>query len=542
MDSRPVDCGSLRVLLDRTVSLHSDRTLLAFDDRQLTYGEFYDEVLRSARALHELGVAKGDRVAMLVPNSPDFLVTWMAAAHLGAVPAPMNIQLKARSISGQVDQIGASAVVVDESLLTSIDPSSLSHQPHLLTTRNRSSASGPGGVEPSRAGGAGGGDRAGWLDLDELSSAQEPQPVPVDVEPSDLGAIIFSSGTTGLPKGVAGYQHTYLSSAADCAAIMGLDQDDRIYCCLPLFHGNPQLMAFLPVLAVGASMVVAQRFSASQFWDDTRRYGATGFTYVGTMLQIIVKQDERPDDSSNPVEFCFGGGATPELYRTMLDRFGVELIECYGLIESGGVVTSTVRGATEAEGCGPPRSCFEVAILDANDQPLPVGEQGEIAVRPRVPFSQSSGYYENPQATLDLCRNLWMHTGDVGRLDERGWIHFVGREKDSIRRRGENISATEVEHVLERHPAIAEVAVVAVPDDLSGEEIKACIVVAEGRELDPADVWEFASSELADFMVPRYLEVVDKFEKTGSQRVLKAPLRATGPTGAHDRMAKAEGR
>jgi acyl-CoA synthetase (AMP-forming)/AMP-acid ligase II len=291
---------------------------------------------------------------------------------------------------------------------------------------------------------------------------------------------------------------------------------DRLMVFLPLFHVNPQMYAVMSALVSGAALILLPRFSAATFFDDAIRFGATGGTFVGTVLSILVARHagERRDHG---LRFLFGGGAPNPVWREVEDRFGIRVHEAYGMTEVGGWSCANTVDDFRFGSCGKPRPDLEVRVVDADDRPQPAGVPGEIVVRPRDPDTILMGYYRKPEQMLEACRNLWFHSGDVGSFDADGFLFYHGRMKELIRRAGEMISPVEIETALRRMPAVADCAVVGVPDPVTGDEIKV-VLVTEGH-VTPGAVLAFLSERVARFMLPRYVEFVDAIPKTATEKV-----------------------
>jgi crotonobetaine/carnitine-CoA ligase len=273
--------------------------------------------------------------------------------------------------------------------------------------------------------------------------------------------------------------------------------------------------------------VLHDRFSASRFWDICRDEGVTAFNFMGALVLMLFKQPERDDDADNPVRLAYGAPAPVAVLERFEQRFGMQLIEVYGSTELGACLES--RPSSRRIGsCGRAAPQYEVEIHDENDNPLPPGLEGEIVVRPREPFSMVQEYWGMPEATLAAFRNLWFHTGDRGRVDADGWFYYVDRLKDSIRRRGENISSWEVEQVVNDHEQVAESAAVGVPSELSEEEVLIVVVLKEGEELGAEALLDHCQERLPHFAVPRYVRFVAMLPKNHAQRIQKPELRAEG--------------
>jgi crotonobetaine/carnitine-CoA ligase len=288
-----------------------------------------------------------------------------------------------------------------------------------------------------------------------------------------------------------------------------------------------------------ASVVVAPGFSASRFWDDIRKYEATAFSYVGAVLPILLARPEHPDDGKVTARKCFGGGAPKEVYDAMTRRFGIEVLELYGMSETGAWNTLNRPGRGRSGTVGQVREGFDVRIFDERDNELPPGKIGEIVIRPEKPHIMFDGYYKFPEETAKCSANWWFHTGDLGRKDADGYYTFCGRKKESIRRGGENISPYDIEKVLVTHPAIEECAAYGISDPIMEEEIKVAVVCRPASTASPEEIITLCESKLPRFMVPRYIEFMEELPKTASEKVQKVALKKRGLTPeTWDRKAK----
>lgn len=473
-------------------------TAIVSDEGALTWGELADLSLRLSGALGARGIARGDHVALLCSNRPAFLVAWFALANRGAVTVSMNTGLVADGLRYALTQSDAGALLVERA----------------LWEEKRAD------LEPVMEGC----DLILFDDEEELfalARAAEPD-APFEGAGSDPCTLIYTSGTTGPPKGVVNSHRAYLACGEHTVRLLDLTPDDRIMVFLPLFHTNPQMYAVMSALTVGCSLALRPKLSVSRFFEDARRLECTGFTYVGTVLAMLASRVDgaRRDHA---MRFCIGGGAPREVWRAVEDRFGVKVHELYGMTEIGGWVTGNSRGESRFGTCGRARGDVEVAILDAEDRPVPPGTRGEITVRPREPGVLLSGYYRNPEASWAASRNLWFHTGDAGSLDGGGYLTFLGRIKEIIRRGGENISPAELETALLAHPDIEDAAVVGVPDPIWGEEIKAVVVAS--KPLDPGAVRNFLDGRVPAFMLPRFVQFAAMIPKTETQKIQRHRLR-----------------
>jgi crotonobetaine/carnitine-CoA ligase len=281
--------------------------------------------------------------------------------------------------------------------------------------------------------------------------------------------------------------------------------------------------------------VLRERFSASKFFNEIRQYGATVFNYIGGMLTMLIKQPERENDAENPARATFGGAAPREIWRDFEKRFGVTIIEGYGLTESGGVCLCNPPHRIKVGSIGKPTSFCDVTIWDDNHREVPTGATGEIVVRPKRPDAMFLGYYKQPDKTQEAWEGGWFHTGDRGYQDQDGYFFFVDRVKDCIRRRGENISSFDIEKVVNSHPKVLESAAVAVPSELGEDDVKIVVVPRPDESLTPEELLSFCEERMAYFMIPRYVDFTDKLPKTPTERVQKFALRKLGVANAWDR-------
>ena len=310
---------------------------------------------------------------------------------------------------------------------------------------------------------------------------------------------------------------------------LGFRDDDVLYCPFPLFHIDATVLTVAPALVLGTTAAIGERFSVSGFWSEVRRFGATVFDFMGATLTMVHKQPEQPDDADNPVRLAWGV-PVPESADDFERRFGLHLVELYGSTDAGLPMYHPVDAPRRQGSCGVVIDAYDVRLLDDRGFEVPVGEVGELVVRPNEPSLMADGYFGMPDATLRSRRNLWFHTGDLLRRDADGFFYFVGRRTDSIRRRGENISAFEVEEVVKLHPAVLDAAAYGVPSELTEDDVMVAVVVRSGAAFDPAGLIAFCVDRMARHMVPRYLDVVGELPRTPTEKVRKDALRERGIT------------
>ncbi|MBK8665469.1 MAG: AMP-binding protein [Burkholderiales bacterium] len=366
------------------------------------------------------------------------------------------------------------------------------------------------------------------LAFDVLLSQQAPLPS-IDMSPRDSMAILYSSGTTGVSKGILLCHNYFWFAGNQSLTLRGVTADDRIYTCLPLFHGNAQMLSTMPALLAGATLVLDTQFSASTFWERLRASRATQFNYIGGMIPILMKQPPSAADRQHAVKMATGAAAPRDQLLAFEQRFGVRLLEGYGQTENCVALVNPV-GAPRVGSIGLPICGYDADVVNDDDEPVPPGTIGELVVRPQHPFIMMDGYYKMPQATLEMCRNLWMHTGDLVTRDEDGYYYFVDRKKDAMRRRGENISAFEVEAAVNSHPAVLESAAIAVPSEVGEDEVMVCVVLKPGQTLAALDLIKHCEELIAYFAVPRYVDFCTELPKTPTFRVEKYRLREQGVT------------
>lgn len=508
---------SLNAFLEAAARANARTPLLRFDDQTFTYGEINSRANRIARSLSRLGIRKGDKVCTILGNSPEQLCLWFALAKLGAVWVPLNTGLAAEELGYSIRDSEARAVVIEEAFLE----------------KYAKIRSGLDAVALE----IGLGESAPGLPFSSLLEGEDSAPE-AEVQRSHAMSIIYTSGTTGPPKGVVLPHFSYVAAGQRFRERVGLRPDDCVFPPIPLYHIAAQHYV-MGAMAAGIPCALTRWFSASRFWDQVRQFGATIFAYLGAMLVMLLKQAPREDDRAHPARLGVGvelWTLSRELREEWERRFGVELQEVYGMTEFGTLMTATPLGAPRDGSIGTPSDYLELAIIDEEDRRLSAGQEGELVARPRTPFTTMLEYYKKPRETVAAWRNLWFHTGDLAYQDEDGYVYFVGRRAHRIRRRGENISAFEVEGVINTHEKVLESAVVGVASELGDEEVKAYIRLKPGAAVEPEELIRWCEGRLAVFKVPRYLEFVEEIPKTeATQRIDRGKLKLRGAGQAWDR-------
>ncbi|MFD1661822.1 AMP-binding protein [Streptomyces caeni] len=510
--------ADLDTLVRRAAARWGGRRAWTFDEtgEELTFQEVADRVARLAEPLAGIGVGHGDRVAVLLRNRPEFPLTWLALARLGAAMVPVNTNYRRHDAGHLLTDSGARLLVTAAEFLglaAELQDAvpGLEHVWDIDAPLPRTPATKK----------AGPGERTG--------------PVP-----EDLANIQYTSGTTGKPKGCL-LPHRYWTVLAGSMVteFPRLGPDDVLLTSQPFHYIDPQWNVAAGLLS-GAHLVVLDRFHPASFWAKVREYGVTYFYCLGLMPALLLRMPPDPGDRDHRVRAVQCSAIPHQLHQALQDRWGVPWYEAFGMTETGADLRVDERdhAASVGTGCiGRPTARRDVRIVGADGRPVPRGTTGEIALRG---IGLMDGYLGRPEETAAAFRDGWFHTGDLGRMDHDGRVYHLGRAKDMIRRSGENVSAAEVEEVLLLHPAVGTAAVVAVPDELRGEEIKACLVVAAGQSRpDLEELAAFCGRRLAYFKVPRYWEFRDTLPLTASERVAKGTLLAgTGDPrlGAYDRV------
>ncbi|WAJ45323.1 AMP-binding protein [Mycobacterium sp. Aquia_216] len=489
------------------------------DSTWLSYGDVHLKSAALAGALAELGIAKNDRVAIVLPNRTEYLLAFFALGQLGAIHIPVNPYLKGDFLFHQLSDSGAKALIGDAPALDHVN-GMLDRLPGLgiLISVDEGSAS-----------------TGSMLSFRDLLSGERRAPA-VPISQSDLLAVMYTSGTTGMPKGCCLSHGYYTAMLWPWYQNGWLREGDRTLTAMPLFHIGGQGIALMPVLMAGNSIAYLEHFSASGFVQAARKTNASVVFGVGPMGMAVLATPESEADHNHSLRLGVFVPMPPDAQRQLSTRFGIEVIsETYGQTECQPITSSPIsRPASKLASMGKPVSALDVELHDEDGSRVPMGSVGEIVIRPRERDVMFQGYWNNPKATVEASRDLWHHTGDLARADEDGYLYFVDRKKDAMRRRGENISSAEVEAALLRHPKIAAIAVHAVPSPLGEDDVKAVIVCEAAATFEPEELHEFFRSALPYFAVPRYVDFVEALPVTPTGRVQKHVLRAKDNSAAWD--------
>jgi carnitine-CoA ligase len=494
----------------------------------VTYSEMQELSRRGAVALRQLGVRPGDRMAVMMATSTEWVVAWLSAARLGAVIVPVNPAYRGDFLANQLIDSRSSVLCIDRSLVERVSEigGRLQDVRHILVREDTGSggATSPVGVPGAQV------LSIGCLgqDISAALADGDGEVVPATSwhEPT---AIFYTSGTTGRSKGAVTTHQYLLSAGAAMVDCWDLQPGETIYAPLPLFHLSAVGSVLGPLLA-GGTGVIDQAFSVSNTWDQVRRYQACGILLAGPMVVMLWNLPLGPDDASLPIRFLSAAPVPGELYHQIEARYGCKIVTVYGLSEAFPVTYAGVRDDNPPGASGQPNPRLDVAIVDDHDTEVPPGTTGEIVCRPRESHVIFEGYDGRPAETLEQLGSLWFHTGDLGRFDEERNLTYVDRKKDSLRRRGENISSFEVEQAILGHPAIAEVAAIGVASDLGEDDLLVCLTAKPGADLNVTEFMDFCVKRMPRFAVPRYVEIVDELPKNVIGRILKPELRRRGVT------------
>ncbi|MGZ4631500.1 MAG: AMP-binding protein [Actinomycetes bacterium] len=499
-------------LLTAAADRDADGVWLRTDDECLTFAAAAHRVGAAAARLAAGGVRHGDLVLVTSRSTPPYLLTWLGLATLGAITLPTNPQSTATELRGLLQQTRPRLVVTDPELADVVD------------------AAGTGGL----------------AELGTVMVAQVTAPdgtgtaydvAAARVHPEDLAVLIPTSGTTGRSKLVMQTHRAYAWAGEGFPSWMELAREDRLMTSLPLFHINAQAYSVMGSLACGAGLVLLPRFSASSFLDAARRHGATEFNAIGAMLEILMRQPERPEDASTPLRLCYTGPAPSRARQEEMERrFGLRIVCGYAMSETPyGLIWP--RGTRPFGTLGAPRqhprlgTVNEARVVDETGTELAPGETGELLLRNPV---VTPGYWGMPDETAEAIVDGWLHTGDLVTGNADGTFTFVSRRKEVLRRRGENLAPQEVEEAIVTHPAVLECAVVGVPSELSEEDIKAFVVARADAVIDVPALRAWTARRLAAFKVPRFWQVVDELPRTSTSRIAKHRLPAGHPPDEYD--------
>ena len=462
---------------------------------ELTFGALDARSAALAVWLRASGVESGDRVALMLRNSETALALMLAIGRIGAVWVPINTQALGENLAYVLSHAGPSVIVAEPDLVSTVLACGADLRSAFVTSS---------GILTNLTG-----QTLFGIGAASVPSADQPF------------AIMYTSGTTGRPKGVV-VSHRMLRLAGEAAALVSAAENgDVFYVWEPLFHiGGAQLIV-LPLIR-NVMLVVSSRFSASHFWADLQTCGATHMHFLGGILQILLKQPPGPHDRTHGVRIAWGGGCPRDVWEPFATRFGVEIRECYGMTECSSFTTANIDGTVGS--IGRPLPWFDVTLVDFAGKSVASGGRGAMVVRERLPGALTRGYFNDPDATAKAFRDGAFHTGDLASYDAVGNMYFHGRMTDSVRVRGENVAAAEVEDVARKHPAIEDCVMIGVAAEVGEADIKLFAKLKSGMSLSPRELSAWLAQNLARYQRPRYIAIVEEFERTPSQRIVRHAL------------------
>jgi crotonobetaine/carnitine-CoA ligase len=491
--------GPVEQLIRKRVAEHPDATWLKWRDEEVPWRDVLSQSQRAANGLLELGVKPGERVALLMSNCPEFIWVHFGILLIGAHSVPVNISQRGATLAHILRDSEAVVAVYEQDLREAM----LAVREDLPKLRHL----------------------VGPRELESLLSAADNEPE-IELEEATGGVgMMYTSGTTGPPKGVVATNYD-LEPLFVLLKASGVQPGETMYTGLPLFHGNALLVSMLGSIFLDAKLALAPKFTASRFFDDCRRYEAVEFNTLGGIISILLKQPPGPGDRDHQVRTVLSAGCPPDRWREFEERFGVRIIEWFGMVDSPGILINDAGRVGSMGRSGV--SGVEFRVVDADDEPLGPHELGELVFR--HPKGRLTYYHGLEEATETAYRGGWFHSGDLADYDEDGFFYYRGRKKESMRRLGENISAWEIETVVNSHPAVLDSAAHAVASDLGEDEVKICVVPRPGERPSPEEILAFCDGRMSKHALPRYVEFLEALPKTATERNQYGALRARGVT------------
>lgn len=503
---------TFRQLIERRAATNGSDTFLMFGDDVITFADLKERIDRAAAGLKNSGIQPGDRIGLMLPTVPDHIYLFFALAWIGAVTLPISVHLKAMGIRTQLNSARPRMIIADAGFTELSDAVAEDGNVEKILWRGSGHPTGDARFVSLDKALADGGDipevAAGGLDRTCMIS--------------------YTSGTTGEPKGAVLTEKWFQIGAKNAGLLAEVRPGDVLFLWEPFYH-VAGWMTVLMSLQHGVPSGMVERFSASQCWNQIRKFGATQLHYLGGAMNLLLKQPERPDDADNPVRIAWGAAAPTQSWQAFENRFGLTIREGYGITEAGNFTTLSHDGPVGSIGKAVDE--FEVFIAGEDGKQLPDGEVGELVMRPKMPGITMKEYFGKPDKTAEVLRDGCVFSGDLGYRDASGYFYFSGRKKDALRRRGENVSAWEVERVINAHPAVEESAVIGVASQMGEQDIKAFIRAAPEQTVDPAQIYDWCQKHLAYYQLPRFIEIVEDFPRGPTQRIRKTELPATAEAG-----------
>lgn len=525
--SRPKYAGderTLKFIVEDKAEKNKQRPFILFEDQKIGYEEFNEKTNRIAHAFLDLGIHKEDKVSILMTNCPEYILTWFALAKIGAIEVPIYERLRGPMLLYRLEHSESKALVTEPKFLDTLKPveDQMKKLKHIIVNPK----SPPENTSYE--------DRFNIVSFNKMLQGSRCEPE-AKAKTSDIFAIMYTSGTTGPPKG-AMLPHGWLFRAAeDKIKVMGTSPRDVIFNCFSMCNPTGQLETTFTAMMADASVAHVKRFSASKFWDQIKKFRCTEFVYMGGILGYLLKQPKTSDDRNHSVRAAWGAACPKRVWTEFEKRFGVKIVEIYGTTEIM-QVTQTPPEAPKTGSCGKAVEMHEVKIFDKNDNECEPLQVGEIVVRPKISAIIFAGYYKDAERTLASMSNLWYHTGDLGYFDEDGYLYFHQRKSFAMRIKGHLISTWEIEQTINSHPKISESVAFGVPSEFGEDECKVIIVPKEEVTMRPEEIIGYCSESLPSYMVPRYVEIARELKKTHTDRVVIWEYVKEGVGKAWDRL------
>jgi long-chain acyl-CoA synthetase len=501
---------NLTVNLEESAKAYPEKTALILGEHKMTYAELRGAAKKFANGLVSSGVREGDKVALMAPNVPQWVVAYYGILNAGASVVPMNVLLKTGEVSYYLEDSDAKALVVWESFLGEAKKG-FDDVPGCKDLIVIEAPGGSGAPEGTRS-------------FDGILAENPAEFDSVQTTPNDTAVVLYTSGTTGRPKGAElTHANMWMNAMVTSEKLFGLREDDVILGTLPLFHVFGQTCALNATIFKGATIALMPRFEPEAALKAIQGARVTVFYGVPTMYQYLLRYPNREQYDTSSLRLGVSGGAAMpvEVLRAFEEQFGVVILEGYGLSETSPVVCFNHLDSRRVGSIGHPVWGIELKTVDLEENETPQGEPGELVVRGHAVMK---GYYKKPEATEKAMKDGWFHTGDIARVDEDGFIFIVDRVKDLIIRGGYNVYPREIEEVLYEHPGVAEAAVIGVPHEELGEEVRAVLVLKDGESATEGEIISFMKERVAAYKYPRSVVFMDDLPKTATGKILKREL------------------
>lgn len=503
-------------LLKRQSKKNAQKTFIVYENQNITYKKALEQTNCYIQFLADKGYKKGDGIGIMMGNNPEFIFLVCASQALGLCIVPLNTGLMGNSLIHIINDSGIKGIIIDEPFVESI----LYHQ-HDINIKQLIINSPLKDISTFTS---------TKIEIDSLHSvlhySYNPTIKQKSLNKDSKAFIIYTSGTTGLPKGVVySYENKMIKGVSFAANIL-YKKNDVLYCYLPLFHGNALFQTFISSLVLGITMVLTKKFSASRFWQEVKLHEVTSFNAIGSIIPILYKQPPQ-QDKDHKVRIVISSACPANLWKAFEERYGVTIYEAYGAVDAPGYSIANL-GDGPVGSFGRPTPLIKAKVCDHDGKELKAHEIGELVFK--LKKKDLVKFYNNAEASAQKNRNGYLYTGDLVYKDEKGYYYFVGRKTESMRVKGENVSAYEVEQVINKHPKVLDCTAFAVPSDLAEDEIMTCIVLMENEFLDASELKKWLGDKLAKFAIPRYYRFINELPKTSTFRVIKTDLVKAGIT------------